>query len=263
MALLSSTSDNPAAQEAGTVVIPQYTPARVLAVWAAAALPMGALAWGVAPVLGRQLDGPTAFPRALILALTAGLLWQCVLVLAVVRREQGTLRWSVLREALWLRAPASPRSGRRGGRVWWVLLPMAVLFAAEELIPVLPHPLTHDFSSLITSHAGRALFSGGVVWPAIVLVQMILNTALGEELLFRGLLLPRMRGAFGRWDWVANGLLFAAYHLHQPWSMPATLCDTFILGYPARRYRSSVLSILVHSTQTLFFAVAATALFVS
>ena len=57
----------------------------------------------------------------------------------------------------------------------------------------------------------------------------IFNTVLGEELLFRGLLLPRMNGAFGRWDWVANGVLFAAYHLHVPWTIPANLIDTFIL----------------------------------
>ena len=56
---------------------------------------------------------------------------------------------------------------------------------------------------------------------------------LGEELLFRGLLLPRMHGAFGRWDWLANGVLFAVYHLHVPWAIPATLLDTFILAYPS------------------------------
>jgi membrane protease YdiL (CAAX protease family) len=49
----------------------------------------------------------------------------------------------------------------------------------------------------------------------VLLVQFVFNTALGEVLLFRGLLLPRM-GAFGRADWVANGLLFACYHLHEP-----------------------------------------------
>jgi membrane protease YdiL (CAAX protease family) len=196
----------------------------------------------------------------LILALTAGLFWQFMLVLWLVRREQGTLRWPVLREALWLRAPVSPRNGRRGGRVWCVLLPMVVVFAAEELIPSLPHPLTRDFSAFVGSDAGRTLLSSGIVWPAIVLVQMLLNTALGEELLFRGLLLPRMSGAFGRWDWVANGALFAVYHLHQPWSMPGALVDTVALAYPAARYRSAVLSIVVHSTQTVFFAVAASAL---
>ena len=55
---------------------------------------------------------------------------------------------------------------------------------------------------------------------------------LGEELLFRGLLLPRMNGVFGKRDWVANGVLFAVYHLHVPWVIPADAADTFILAYP-------------------------------
>jgi uncharacterized protein len=242
------------------VVIPQYSVGRVIGTWAAAAVPMGALAWVGAPLLARSFEGPTAFARALILALTVGLFWQFLLVLWLVRREQGTLRWSVARRALWLQAPVSPRSGRRGGRVWFVLVPMAALFAAEQFIPVIPHPASHEFSSLLGTPAGHALMTDGPLWPAIVVVQMLLNTVLGEELLFRGLLLPRMSGAFGRWDWLANGVLFATYHLHQPWTIPGALVDTLALAYPARRYRSAVLSILVHSSQTVFFAVVATAL---
>jgi membrane protease YdiL (CAAX protease family) len=56
----------------------------------------------------------------------------------------------------------------------------------------------------------------------------VFNTVLGEELLFRGLLLPRMQGAFGRGDWVANGVLFAVYHLHVPWVIiPTLVVDRF------------------------------------
>jgi membrane protease YdiL (CAAX protease family) len=85
---------------------------------------------------------------------------------------------------------------------------------------------------------------------------MVFNTVLGEELLFRGLLLPRMKGAFGRWDWVANGVLFALYHLHVPWVIPQTLLvDTFAEAYPSRRYRSALIGILVHSSQSLVFLV--------
>jgi membrane protease YdiL (CAAX protease family) len=104
--------------------------------------------------------------------------------------------------------------------------------------------------------------SGGLAWPLVVAAMMILNTVLAEELLFRGVLLPRMQGAFGRADWVVNGVLFAAYHLHQPWSIPGALYDMLILAYPAKRFRSAVISILVHSTQTLFFLVAAALLLV-
>jgi uncharacterized protein len=78
---------------------------------------------------------------------------------------------------------------------------------------------------------------------------------LGEELLFRGFLLPRMNGAFGRGDWVANGLLFTAYHLLVPWAMPAQLFDTFILAYPSKRYRSAWIGTAVHSAQSVVLAI--------
>jgi len=84
----------------------------------------------------------------------------------------------------------------------------------------------------------------------------VFNTVLGEELLFRGLLLPRMQGAFGRWDWAANGVLFALYHLHVPWVIPQTLIvDTFAVAYASRRYRSALLGVAAHSAQSLFFTV--------
>jgi membrane protease YdiL (CAAX protease family) len=230
--------------------LPQLSLGGVFAVWAAAALPMGLLAWFVAPRLADHLSGAGSLPRALIITLTGGLIWQFVLVMALVRREQGTLRWSVLREALWLRAPRSPRSGRRGGRVWLILLPLLVAFAAEEFISI-SGPANRDFATFLGSHAGHALFSGAWGWFAIVVALTVFNTALGEELLFRGYLLPRMNGVFGRRDWLANGVFFAAYHLHMPWAIPTTLLDTFILAYPSKRYRSALIGIAVHSAQSI------------
>lgn len=233
--------------------LPQYSVGRVLATWAAAALPMAALAWIGAPLLAARLDGPGAWPRAIVLCLTAGLVWQFVFVLAAVRREQGSLRWPVLRDALWLRAPRSPRTGRRGGRTWWVLVPLVLAVAAKEVLPKIPAPVDRDQGLFLQSDAGQQFFAGNWMWFALILTMMLFNTVLGEELLFRGLLLPRMRGAFGRWDWLANGVLFGLYHLHLPWSIPANLLDTFIVSFPCRRYRSALLGICVHSVQTVVF----------
>ena len=98
--------------------------------------------------------------------------------------------------------------------------------------------------------------SGAWGWFAVMLVMFLFNTVLGEELLFRGFLLPRMNGAFSDRDWLVNGVLFAGYHLHVPWIIPVTLVDTFILALPAKRFRSAWVSISVHSAQSLFFAVA-------
>lgn len=231
--------------------VPQYSLRRVLATWAAAALPMAALAWVGAPLLADAFEGPSAWPRAILVCLTSGLVWQFVLVLGALRHEQGTLRWSVAKEALWLRPPRSPRTGRRGGRLWLLLVPLVVLVAATEELPSVPSPDDRDLGAFLQSGAGQDFLLGNWPWFALILTMMIFNTVLGEELLFRGLLLPRMRGAFGRGDWCANGVLFAVYHLHTPWAIPASLLDTFLISYPASRYRSALIGICVHSVQTV------------
>src|ERR687884_1569092 len=119
------------------VEIPQLGRRAILAIWAAAALPMAALAWLVAPALADRLSGEGNVPmaKALLACLTIGLIWQFVLVAVLVYREQRTLRWSTIREALWLRSPRSSRSGRVGGRVWLILLPLVAGFGVEQLIP--------------------------------------------------------------------------------------------------------------------------------
>jgi membrane protease YdiL (CAAX protease family) len=237
------------------VEIAQYGVLTILAVWAAAAVPMGVLAWLVAPALADRFSGTGGVPlfKSLLVCLTAGLVWQFVLVVVLVGREQRNLRWSTLREALWLRSPRSPRSGRTGGRTWLVLVPLVLLFATEDLLPGPGAPSDRDLGAFMESATGQEFFSGNWTWFAVLVVLWTFNTVLGEELLFRGLLLPRMNAAFGRGDWVANGVLFAFYHLHIPWTIPVTLLDTFFIAYPTKRYRSAWIGIAVHSSQTLFF----------
>jgi membrane protease YdiL (CAAX protease family) len=137
-----------------------------------------------------------------------------------------------------------------------VLIPLIVAFASEELISGgIPTPANRDMGAFLGSDAGQSFVSGNWGWFGLILVLLVFNTVLGEELLFRGLLLPRMNGAFGRRDWLANGVLFAVYHLHMPWAIPTSLLDTFILAYPTKRYRSAWIGIVVHSAQSLVLAV--------
>jgi len=235
--------------------IKQYSLGQIVAVWAAAAVPMGVLAWIVAPALADRLSGAGDVPmfKALILLLTAGLIWQFVLVMGLVWVEQGSIRWSTLRGALWLRSPRSPRSGRVGGKVWLILIPFIALFAVEDLLPAISPPSDRNLPTFFDTGAGQSFISGNWGWFALIMLLFLFNTVLGEELLFRGLLLPRMNQAFGRGDWAANGVLFAGYHLHAPWMMPATLLiDTFAIAYPTKRYQSAWIGIAVHSVQSVF-----------
>ena len=97
-------------------------------------------------------------------------------------------------------------------------------------IPI-PVPADRDLGLFLRSEAGQGFFSGNWTWFALLVTMWVFNTVLGETA-FRGLLLPRMRRACGRWDWVVNGLLFTAYHLHVPWAMPKVLLDMLIVVYP-------------------------------
>jgi membrane protease YdiL (CAAX protease family) len=214
---------------------------------------MGLLAWVGAPLLADHLSGAARLARALIITLTAGLVWQFALTVVLVAREQGTLRWSVLRDALWLRPPRAPREGRRGGRAWIVIIPPCVAFAVMQLVPGPVHPASRDLGKFLGSHTGRSLLAGSWGWFAALAALFVFNTVLGEELLFRGYLLPRMNSAFGRKDWLANGALFGAYHVHMPWAIPASAINGLIFAYPSTRYRSALIGIVVHSARSAVF----------
>ena len=139
----------------------------------------------------------------------------------------------------------------RGQTSCWVLLPAVLVVGLGQLLPSVPAPADRNLGAFLQSTNGHDFLSGNWPWFAVIVVMAVFNTVLGEELLFRGLLLPRMRGVFGRADWLANGVLFATYHLHMPWAIPKALLDTLALAYPTRRYRSVWLGIIVHSLQSV------------
>jgi membrane protease YdiL (CAAX protease family) len=175
--------------------------------------------------------------------------------LILVRQELGGLQWSRVLDALWLRPPRDPNTARVGGKVWWWAGLFAILVSGWSLLTAgaIPGPSPRDLGNFLGSDRGEDFFSGAWGWYAVVVVFVVFNTVLGEELLFRGLLLPRMRSVFGGRDWVANGALFTLYHLHQPWSMPMTLVEgIFLEAFPTRRFQSAWMGIIVHSVQSVF-----------
>lgn len=53
----------------------------------------------------------------------------------------------------------------------------------------------------------------------------------GEEIYYRGYLLPRMHGVFGRWDWIANAVLFTLKHVYQRWIYPSIFVASFFFAF--------------------------------
>jgi membrane protease YdiL (CAAX protease family) len=255
------TADQPAAE-----ALPQYHLGQILAIWAAAALPMAALGWWVTPALGRGASQPGLVRLAV---LTAGLVWQFVLVVYLLYRETGRLSWGTFSQRLWLNGPRSPQTGEGRSRLWWWLIPVVGLTAAYQMLatgiveklwvglfPFLAEPEGWSLSAAFASPQFRAGLVGNWGVLALYVVNAVFNTVLGEELLFRGVLLPRMAGVFRKWDWVANGLLFGLYHLHQPWGILSSALDGLLLyALPSRRFRSAWFGVIAHSGQSVLFTV--------
>ena len=246
--------------------IPQYRISKILLIWAAAAIPMGILGWLVAPAVARTSEQP-GFIR--IAVLMVGLIWQFVLVVFLLYKETGTFQWATLRQRLWLNTPRSPKTGELRRSLWWWLIPVVLITAFYQIavggtvakfwvamFPFFAEPQGFSLNAALDTPEARAQLVGAWDVLGLFLLSALFNTVLGEELLFRGLLLPRMAGAFGKWDWVMNGLLFGLYHLHQPWGILSSAIDGVLMyALPSRYFRSAWFGIIAHSGQSIFLAI--------
>jgi membrane protease YdiL (CAAX protease family) len=193
-----------------------------------------------------------------------GLIWIFVLALIIVYREEGDLRWATLRRRLCLNTPRDLKTGEPRRKLWLWLIPIIILFPVVTFL--ISPPLHRLWNSLFPFFApppgfdpGQALGSPEIqaqlvgAWDFLLLfVVMAFFNIFGEEFLFRGVLLPKMGGTFGKWDWVVNGVLMGAYHWHQPWTIAGTiLASTLLFALPARLFRSTWMAIIAHALQYL------------
>jgi membrane protease YdiL (CAAX protease family) len=246
----------------------QYSLARILAIWALAAAPMGILSWIFFPILAPDFESdPLEFGVTRLVLITLGLVWLFVLSMIIVRREEGDLRWATVKRRLRLNAPREPATGEPRARLWLWVVPFLVAVAVVELVldppienawvsvfPFLAEPGSYSLDAIFESQEILQRLEGAWWFFALFVVQAVFNTILGEEFLFRGVLLPKMEGVFGRGSWVANGVLFGLYHVHQPWGIPNSVVTGLLYTFPAYRFRSTWMSIILHSAQSVFLA---------
>lgn len=240
----------------------QYPLSRILAIWAAATVPMGLILWVVMPLLVPHLNvapGLVYYPL-----IVGGMVWQGILCLLILRREVRPFTWAGVRRRLWLNLPVQPATGKPAARLLWLAVPaIAFLYAWDgfgvleplndalvSAFPFLSPPRYAVIQNLAEPARGQWWLLG------VLAVSIVFNYLIGEELLFRGILLPKMRGAFGRWDWVVNGVLFSLYHVHMIWSVPSQIIiRDWVYPLVAKRYRSYWMSAAVHGFDAITLAV--------
>jgi uncharacterized protein len=235
----------------------QYSLFKILAIWASVTAPMAVLAW----VVGPAIIPHTSLHPGLVhwMLMVVGMMWQFVVSLAVLRHELGGLRWSTVKERIRLNLPRDPKSGRpRKVLFLWAVpaflanalggyLALGLDRAWTNWLPGLDEPSYTNIQGLVDPQ-----FQGQWWILGLTVTSMLFNYILGEELLFRGVLLPKMAGVFGRWDWVANTVLFGLYHVHKIWAWPSMIASSFGVAWAAKRYRSMWMGVIVHGLEGYF-----------
>ena len=187
-----------------------------------------------------------------------GMTWQFILSIIILKIELGKLTWGKLKERLWLNHPIDPKSGRVNKKLYWMVIPVIFYgalisqtglfnFLSAGFLKIFPffEPPTYVMIETLATPA----FSGAWYLVGITLISALFNYLLGEELFFRGILLPKMNGVFGRWDWAMNGILFAAYHVHKIEDVPVFLVGSIFIAYLNKKYRSIYPALIIHGIE--------------
>jgi membrane protease YdiL (CAAX protease family) len=234
--------------------IPQYSGRRVLGLFALATLPLILLTWVIAPALIPLIPAPAVLTYWLLLVPNAA--WIFGLTLWIVRRETGQWQLPALAKALRLNSPRNPRTGRphTAAYLLWLipsLVIVLVLFLLTLFSKEVFSPLNWSFwpSFAYIAEAGSPEMAGQWGWLIAAFLIWGMNMFLAEEGFFRGLLLPRMRGAFGGADWLVDAVLYGLYYLATPLVIPFRMFLAMLTAGLARRYRSLRMALFVRGME--------------
>jgi membrane protease YdiL (CAAX protease family) len=117
--------------------------------------------------------------------------------------------------------------------------------APPDFFPPWQRPGTAFDVALFTDFIGAPLKGNWGV--AALFVVMLFFNIFGEELWWRGYILPRQEKVHGRWTWAIHGLLWLLWHLaFYPWQAFALLPICLIVPYIAQRRQNTWPAIIIH-----------------
>jgi membrane protease YdiL (CAAX protease family) len=172
------------------------------------------------------------------------------------------MRWNTIKDRLWLKTTSDPGTGRKNNALWLWVIPIIAVYGLTAAAPIF-QSINHAWAGILPI-TEPAQYTFGVLfeqpdtlvgnWAFVLVFLLVSIFTMSEEIIFRGILLPKMNGVFGRADWIANGVLFAFYHLDVPWGWPGyILYSTLTLALPARLFRSTWFAMAVHISQAAYF----------
>ena len=89
--------------------------------------------------------------------------------------------------------------------------------------------------------------SAGRYWLLLVWAPYWITNILGEEFLWRGVMLPRQEIAFGKYTWLIHGFGWGLFHIAFGWQLLVTLIPLiFIQSYLVQKTGNSWVGVIMH-----------------
>lgn len=217
-------------------------------------------------VIGQQFipeDGMT--PTWVLLTITVlGSGAELAVGLALLRREGYALTLNGLKDRIRLQWPKGWKAWTLAGVVFILGMSLSMVmgpvnrglasipgFVPPEWWPAASNPL-------IPVNSAADVFpdinlEGNFLFVLLYFVIGLVFNVIGEEIYYRGFLLPRMRDVFGKWDWVANGVLFTLKHVYQRWLFPGILIGGLGFAFAFGPLGSLPLAIVFHWVGNFLF----------
>ena len=201
--------------------------------------------------------------HAIVVSFTTPAAILVALAFVYYKRDGYPLSWDAVKTRFRLR-PIAPTDWlwAIGGLVITFLSIGALSFTAALLLKAVPAIAPPDFFppwQKPTTSFDLALFTAFIGTPlkgnwgvAALICVMLLFNIVGEELWWRGYILPRQEQIHGRWTWAVHGLLWLLWHLaFYPWQVFALLPICLVLPYIAQRRQNTWLALFIHSQNAI------------
>lgn len=155
--------------------------------------------------------------------------------------------WQTLAQRLWL-SPLRPLDMAVGA-----LAGLAGLWAYMELqflFPTMMGLMPWDGPEWLYRFRGDGSLLEipmvGAWWLLVAYTGFFMANVVGEELWWRGYILPRQQAAMGRWAWLPHGLMWCGFHVFFFWDLVALLPIALMLSLAAQWRRSAWTGIAAH-----------------
>ena len=252
-----STLDSAPDSQKNQAGIRQYSLPMILFMFAWPAAWFMFLIWVVRPLLfGTPAPGQFLSTWLFLGVATVGNAAELIVALVILRREGYKLTLSGLRDRARLRWPT-------GWKKWALVLVALALYAVGMMSSSLDEKLasTPGFAPPywwppmtnpnVEVSAPADLFpdlvlAGNYLFFAFFLIYGFVFNIVGEELYYRGMLLPKMQGVFGKWTWLANGILFELKHVYQRWTWGSGIFGSLAFALLGGPVGSVYFSMLLH-----------------